>query len=382
MKQLSVIIVSYNVRYYLEQCLRSVLKAADGIDSEVIVIDNASDDASLEYLAPLFPSVRFMEAGGNIGFSRANNKAAAATEGKYLLFLNPDTIVSENAFADCLKFMESHPQAGMAGVCMLNRDGTFARESKRAVPTPFVSFCKMSGLCSLFPKSKLFGRYYLGYLDNRTEARIEVVSGAYMFVRGEAFRSVGGFDEMFFMYGEDIDLSYRIQQSGYENWYLPVRILHYKGESTNKTSYRYAKVFYNAMLIFFDKHYKGINFLFRWSVHLAVSVQTLLTYMRNNLFKGSSDSSNADDVWLYAGHQEHLDGLKRMIEPAMGDVVFSGESLPPKAVRRDYTLYDISSFGFGEILDNLADGDGASVICTFNPSSGIILTDSTAVRNG
>lgn len=382
MTDLAVIIVNYNVKHYLWQCLDSVKKASVGLDVETVVVDNDSTDGSVEYLEPLFPNVKFIRAGGNLGFSKANNKAVALTDSRYILFLNPDTIVGEKTLGDCIRFMDNHPSAGMTGVCMLNRDGTFARESRRAVPTPFVSLCKMSGLCSLFPKSRLFGRYYLGFTDISEPVRIEVISGAFMFVRREAFNRVGGFDETFFMYGEDIDLSYRVLKEGYENWYAPYRILHYKGESTNKTSYGYAKVFYNAMQIFFDKHYSTYGVLFRWLVRAAVSVQTVMSYIGHNLVGPCEYEESGHVKWLYAGHEDRLKDVSAILNADSSNLKSVGETLPDGSAERDYTIYDVTAFSYGEILDNLSDNAGTSVIATYNPERRIILTDSAILKGG
>lgn len=382
MTDLAVIIVNYNVKHYLWQCLDSVKKASVGLDVETVVVDNDSTDGSVEYLEPLFPNVKFIRAGGNLGFSKANNKAVALTDSRYILFLNPDTIVGEKTLGDCIRFMDNHPSAGMTGVCMLNRDGTFARESRRAVPTPFVSLCKMSGLCSLFPKSRLFGRYYLGFTDISEPVRIEVISGAFMFVRREAFNRVGGFDETFFMYGEDIDLSYRVLKEGYENWYAPYRILHYKGESTNKTSYGYAKVFYNAMQIFFDKHYSTYGVLFRWLVRAAVSVQTVMSYIGHNLVGPCEYEESGHVKWLYAGHEDRLKDVSAILNADSSNLKSVGETLPDGSAERDCTIYDVTAFSYGEILDNLSDNAGTSVIATYNPERRIILTDSAILKGG
>ncbi len=381
---LSVIIVSYNVRYYLEQCLRSVRQAARGLDVEILVVDNNSSDGSVEYLEPLFREVRFIKSEVNLGFSKANNLAAGMAKGQYLLFLNPDTIVSENAFADCISFMDSHPGAGITGVCMLNRDGSFAPESRRAVPTPFVAFCKMSGLCALFPKSRVFGKYYLGHLDRTEENRIEVVSGAYMFVRREAFERVGGFDETFFMYGEDVDLSYRILKSGYENWYIPVRILHYKGESTNRTSFSYSKVFYNAMLIFFNKHFRGYGRLFHWAVHLVIPIQTVTAFICLNLFsrwRGNNVSCDSKVTWRYSGNQEHLSRIMALTQAGKDYLTFSGTSLPDSSDECDFDIFDVDTFPYSDILDNIYNNPGRSAVATFNPQTGMLITYNQVIND-
>ncbi len=274
--KLSVVIVSYNVRYYLEQCLRSVERASTDFDSEIWVVDNASTDGSVDYLQSRFPDVHFIANKENFGFSKANNQAIRQSTGEYVLLLNPDTVVPEGTLKGCIEFLDSHPKVGATGVRMLHPDGSFAPESRRGIPTPFVSFCKMSGLGSLFPNSKLFGRYYMRFLDTDEANQIEVISGAFNMIRRTALDQIGLLDEEFFMYGEDIDLSYRLLQGGWENYYLPYNILHYKGESTVKSSFRYVHVFYNAMLIFFNKHFGHRYRLFGLFVRMAVVLRAFL----------------------------------------------------------------------------------------------------------
>ena len=260
--KLSVVIVNYNVKHFLEQCLCSVCKAVGNVSSaEVIVVDNASSDGSVEYLEKRFPDVVFIASNENLGFARANNLAIKQSKGEYILLLNPDTIVAENTFVHFVDFMDKHPDAGACGAYMLHTDGTFALESRRGLPTPFVAFCKMSGLTSLYPKSRVFGRYYMCYLDEFEVNPVEIISGAYMFLRREALEKVGLLDEDFFMYGEDIDLSYRILKGGYQNYFLPSPILHYKGESTKKSSYRYTHTFTRQCSSFSRSTIRTIPFL-------------------------------------------------------------------------------------------------------------------------
>ena len=206
--KLSVVIVSYNVRYYLEQCLYSLRRSLNGVESEVFVIDNHSRDNSVAALHKHYPHVRVVENLHNVGFSKANNIAIRQTTGEYVLLLNPDTIVAENAISDVIDFLDAHPDSGALGVMMLNADGTLAPESRRGVPSPLISFYKLSGLCDMFPHNRRLGRYYLGYLPWDSPQKIEIVSGAFCMLRRSALDNVGLLDENFFMYGEDIDLSY------------------------------------------------------------------------------------------------------------------------------------------------------------------------------
>ncbi len=251
---LSVIIVSYNVKYFLEQCLCSVQRAADN-SVEVLVVDNNSTDGTVEYCQHRFPFAQFISNKENTGFASANNQALAKAKGKYVLFLNPDTIIPEDLFIHCVAFMDAHVGAGALGVRMIDGSGAFLKESKRGFPSPWAAFCKMSGLTALFPRSKVFAKYYMGHLPEKEINAVDALAGACMFVRKEALNKTGGFDERFFMYAEDIDLSYRIQQAGYKNYYFPeTTIRHFKGESTRKDG-RYIRLFYKAMVQFTRKHF-------------------------------------------------------------------------------------------------------------------------------
>ena len=259
--KLSVVIVSYNVRELLTACIDSVVKAAEGIDTEVFVVDNKSVDDTIEVISRDYPWVHLINNKENLGFSKANNIAIRQAEGEYVLLLNPDTVVAEGTLRGAIEFMDQHPEAGGAGVRMHNANGTLAPESRRAVPTPMVAARKMLG----FTK-----RYYMSYLSWDEPGQIEVISGAFMLLRRKAIDQVGMLDEDFFMYGEDIDLSYRLLKGGWQNWYLPLDIIHYKGQSTQKSDFRYVHVFYQAMLIFFRKHYSHLSFFFTLPVKVAI----------------------------------------------------------------------------------------------------------------
>ena len=265
--KLSVVIVSYNVRSYLEQCLQSVQKALEGIEGEVFVVDNHSDDDSVVTIREQYPWVRLIENQENLGFSKANNQAIRQSQADYVLLLNPDTVVVEDTLRGVLTFMDEHPKAGGAGVMMCYEDGSKAPESRRALPTPWVAALKMLG----FTK-----RYYMSHLPWDQPCRIEVVSGAFCLLRHEALKTVGLLDEDFFMYGEDIDLSFRLLKGGWENWYLPYSIIHYKGRSTQKSDYRYVHVFYQAMLIFFQKHYSHLSLVYTVPVKMAIYFRALV----------------------------------------------------------------------------------------------------------
>jgi GT2 family glycosyltransferase len=286
---LSVIIVNYNVKHFLEQCLHSVLKAAENISAEIFVVDNHSADGSVQYIPEKFPGIHFIANAENVGFSKANNQAIRLATGKYILLLNPDTVVEEDTFEKVIAFMEQHPEAGGLGVKMIDGKGNFLPESKRGLPTPWVAFYKMFGLARLFPSSKRFGKYHLSYLDENEVNEVEILAGAFMLLRKSALGKTGLLDETFFMYGEDIDLSYRILKAGYKNYYFPeTTIIHYKGESTKKGSLNYVKVFYHAMIIFARKHFSNGNAtLFTTLIHLAILFRAFLSVSRRILAKYS-----------------------------------------------------------------------------------------------
>lgn len=270
--KLSVIIVNYNVKHFLEQCLCSLLKACRNIQAEILVVDNCSTDGSRKYLEYAFPTVSFTWNTENLGFSKANNQALKQAKGEFILFLNPDTILAEDSLQLCMEFFATHADAGGLGVRMIDGAGKFLKESKRAFPSYFTSFCKLSGLARLFPSSKIFNRYYLGYLPEHENHEVDVLAGAFMMIPARVIEQTGGFDETFFMYGEDVDLSYRIQKAGFKNYYFAgTTIIHFKGESTKKGSLNYIRLFYNAMSLFVKKHYSGSSAgLFVFFVHVGI----------------------------------------------------------------------------------------------------------------
>ena len=285
--QLSIIIVNYNVKYFLEQCLSSVQKSIEGIDAEVIVVDNDSNDGSIGYLQPLFPRVKFIESKINLGFAKANNLALQLAKGNYILFLNPDTIIPENCIVNCLNFFSQHNDCGALGVQMIDGSGNFLPESKRSFPSLTAAFFKLTGLSQLFPKSKFFNQYALGHLSKNENYEVDVLAGAFMMMSRSALVQTNGFDETFFMYGEDIDLSYRIQKIGYKNYYFGKQtIIHFKGESTKRGSLNFVKMFYNAMTIFIKKHYRGSKAtLFSTSINFAIWIRAFISIIQNFLSK-------------------------------------------------------------------------------------------------
>lgn len=276
--KLSVVIVNYNVEHFLEQCLYSVRRAMKGVEGEVYVVDNNSVDGSLKMLSEKFPEVKVIANKANVGFAKANNQAIRISTSEYVLLLNPDTVVEDDTFTKTIAFMDSHPDAGGLGVKMVDGKGQFLPESKRGLPTPMTAFYKIFGLSKLFPRSKRFSRYHLGYLDNDEINPVDILAGAFMLMRRATLDKCGLLDETFFMYGEDVDLSYRITLAGYRNYYFPeTRIIHYKGESTKKTSVNYVLVFYKAMEIFAKKHFGQKRArLFSFVINMAIYFRAFL----------------------------------------------------------------------------------------------------------
>ena len=284
--QLSVIIINYNVKYFLEHCLCSVAKAMKNIDGEIIVIDNNSSDGSSLFFRHKFPQVNFVWNPANDGFAKANNQGIALARGEYILFLNPDTIIAEDTLEKSMAFINDQNNNCALGIKMLDGSGKFLKESKRAFPDPLTSLFKLSGLARMFPSSKFFGKYHLGFLDENKNHEVDVLAGAYIMVTRKILEKVKGFDEDYFMYGEDIDLSFRIQKAGFKNYYFSESaIIHFKGESTKKDSLRYVKMFYKAMSIFVKKHYGGskagaFNLLLHVAIWLRAAMSAIVRFLK------------------------------------------------------------------------------------------------------
>ena len=387
--KLSIVIVNYNVRYYLEQCLLSVEKALTGVGGEVFVVDNNSTDDSMSYLKGKFPWVRYIENKENVGFSRANNKALREARGEYVLLLNPDTFIGERTLRECIDFMDKTPKAGMCGVGMLKVDGSFAPESRRGVPTPFVAFCKMTGLGSLFPKSRLFGRYYMQYLNKQSINPIEIVSGAFMFIRKEALDKVGLLDETFFMYGEDIDLSYRVLKAGYQNYYIPTHILHYKGESTKKDSIKYVNTFYKAMVIFFKKHFSHYSIIYSLFITLVIAMKGVMSYVMQKIYAyRNRRERRRRKKYLIVGDGQNLADMKAIADRHRFkyDVFHSnlGDMPSTDVLYRDYDyiVFDTSRYPFSSILEFFRHDEPnrhRPQIATYIPSNKSIMTFQGAI---
>lgn len=309
--KLSIVIVNYNVKFFLEQCLCSVKHAIELIDAEVLVIDNCSTDNSINYLQNKFEWVKFIPNKTNEGFAKANNSALKQCSGDYILFLNPDTILPEDILKNCINFFEQNNNTGAIGVRMIDGSGNFLPESKRAFPNAMVSFFKLCGFADVFPKSKIFNKYALGFLPEKETHEVDVLCGAFFMAKRNILEQLGGFDEAFFMYGEDIDLSYRIQKSGYRICYLGSEtIIHFKGESARKGNLNYVRIFYQAMSVFVKKHYTGsnarlMNMFLQIGIYVRAGISLVASPFRRNrkkipvnatdlpvLLIGSSESVN------------------------------------------------------------------------------------------
>ncbi|WP_337865224.1 glycosyltransferase [Ignavibacterium sp.] len=279
MTDLSIIIVNYNVKEFLKNLLHSILKASESLSTEIIVVDNASTDGSVEMLKEKFPDVKLIANKENLGFGKANNIGLKHATGKYILLINPDTLVAEDTFTKLIQFFQNHPEAGMVGCKILNPDGTLQLACRRSFPGPWTSFTKVTGLSTLFPKSKLFARYNLTYLDENQTYEVDAISGSFMMMRKEVYDMFGGFDEQFFMYGEDLDFCYRIQKAGFKIFYVhTTQIIHYKGESTKRSSLDETKVFYNAMHLFVKKHFAS-SFIVEAILRSAIAIRSLFAFL-------------------------------------------------------------------------------------------------------
>ncbi len=344
--KLTIVIVSYRAKYFLEQTLRSALEATSDIDGEIIVVDNNSADDTMPWIKARFPQVRLIENKENAGFGRANNQAIAQAQGQYTLILNPDTIVTGKCLHECIDWMQQHPKCGAIGVHMVDGNGRFLPESKRAFPSPWVSFCKIFGLSRLFPRSRWLAKYHLRYLDEHKPHVVDILSGAFMFCRTGLLQQVGGFDTDFFMYGEDIDLSYRLNKAGYQNWYIPVSIIHYKGESTRKESMRYVEIFYDAMLIFYRKHYPHMGRVAYPCVKLGVWVRQSLAKAKRRF-----TSNKPAAATTAAACQVILSGDAPAVAQACGIERYATQ-LPSEGDAS--VIIDDSTYSYGEIVDTIA----------------------------
>ena len=392
--KITVVIVSYNVKFYLQQCLDSLLRALQGIESEVFVVDNHSKDGSVDYLSKRFPGVNVIDSPHNLGFARANNLAIRKSHAEYVLLLNPDTVVGESTIRTAIDFMDAHEDAGSLGVRMLDASGKAAL--RRGLPSPMVAFYKMVGLCARFPNSHRFGHYYMSALPWDEPGRIEVVSGAFCLLRKKAIDEVGYLDEDFFMYGEDIDLSYRILKGGYHNYYLPSTILHYKGESTQKSSFRYVHVFYEAMLIFFRKHYSGMSWLISLPIKAAIYAKATLALFQMQIDRARKSLGFITYEWqtpnyVFVGSKEMQEKCGDLVrrKGLLAEFVALGKNELTASFLEKITdskklqivVFDVSEFDYEQILEVFAVAPSPlRKIGFYHQDSGMLITDTEVIK--
>ena len=340
---LSVVIVNYNVRYFLEQCILSVLAASKKLNVEIIVVDNISSDDSCVMLQNNFPEVVLIQNKINVGFSKANNQGVQISKGKYVLILNPDTVVAEDTFDKILKYAKMKPNLGILGVKLIDGAGQFLPESKRGIPTPRVSFNKLFGV-----SSKQTGKYYAAHLHENETGVVDVLVGAFMLLKKKVYDEVKGFDEDYFMYGEDIDLSYKVLNKGYSNYYFAdTQVIHYKGESTKK-DVKYLKYFHGAMKIFYRKHFQ-LNKIYDLTMSAGIELWFLLKYFNlknqhsvpkevvNVLYFGNDKSvmSYLDKNYLLV-NEERVNEIqvirKKIKENFIDTVIFDNSTLSNKQI--------------------------------------------------
>ncbi|MDB3868621.1 glycosyltransferase [Candidatus Marinimicrobia bacterium] len=299
--KLSVIIVSFNVKSYLRQCLNSVLASTQIDDLEIIVIDNHSFDGSCNLLKNEYPQIKLIENKKNMGFSVAVNQGIDIAKGDYVCFLNPDTLIQEDTFSKLISHLKENPEVGCIGPKILNPDGSLQKSCKRSFPTPLVALPKVLGLSRIFPKSKWFGKYNLTYLDENTPHFVDAISGSFMLFPQELVESVGKLDESFFMFGEDLDYSFRVKQTGYKVLYQPeTEVIHYKGESVKSAPQDMIKVFYEAMNIFFEKYkddYPSWRFM-KWLVKMGIHFRKLASFLTSSSSRISARILDTSSIGL------------------------------------------------------------------------------------
>jgi GT2 family glycosyltransferase len=321
MIDISIIIVNYNVKEFVKNLLFSLHKALENYSSEIIVVDNASSDGSVEDIKEKFPYVKVIANKDNVGFGKANNQGLEISKGKYIVLLNPDTIVREDTFSKIIEFMKARPEAGMTTCKVLNPDGTLQLACRRSFPGPWTSLTKITGLSKIFPKSKLFAKYNLTYLDESEVNEVDAISGSFMMFTRNVYEKVGGFDPQFFMYGEDLDLCFRTQQAGYKVYYIPdTEIIHYKGESTKRSSIDEVKIFYNAMHLFVKKHLSS-SFLIRIILQFAIVARRFVAFINSYklpIISGIIDFSLFSGAFIFAEkiyRPGHWSGFPEEVKP-------------------------------------------------------------------
>ena len=358
---LSVVIVNYNVQYFLEQCILSVQAASNNLKVEIIVVDNNSTDDSCKILKKKYSEVILIENTINVGFSKANNQAVKIAKGEFVLILNPDTVVAEDTFIQILEYAKSKQNLGVLGVKLIDGSGNFLPESKRGIPTPQVSFNKLFGV-----SSKQTGKYYATHLNENETGVVDILVGAFMLLKRAVYNEVNGFDEAYFMYGEDIDLSYKILNKGYQNYYYSkTQVIHYKGESTQK-DVKHLKYFYKAMKIFYKKHFK-LNRVYDFIMSFGIEFWFLLKYLR---FLQSKNNSKSIFNVLYLGEEEltknYLDKKYLLIhENLIGDFNKIKNLIKKDVI--DTVVFDNATISNKKIIEHFQELKNESVAFKLHP---------------
>ncbi|AYN02993.1 glycosyltransferase family 2 protein [Flavobacterium sp. 140616W15] len=307
--QLSVIILNYNVRYFLEQCVLSVQDALSSIESEIIVIDNNSSDDSCEMIRSRFPNIKLIQNSENLGFPKGNNIGVSQAKGDYICILNPDTVVAEDTFTKVLVFAKEQHDLGIVGVNLIDGAGKFLPESKRGIPTPWVAFTKIAGLYKIFPNSKYCNKYYAQHLQENQTGKVEILVGAFMVMKRDLYNEIGGFDEDCFMYSDDIDLSYMVLKNGKTNYYFSeTTVIHYKGESTIKDE-KYMKRFQDAMNFFYKKHFK-VSFLFSLFMKIGIVFFSIIKMIQGN----ATVKTTPKEYFLYSSNDNLAEKLRLTLQ--------------------------------------------------------------------
>ena len=338
--QLSVIILNYNVRYFLEQCVLSVQEALSNIDGEIIVVDNNSSDASCQMMKTLFPNVKLIENKTNSGFPKGNNIGVAEAKGDYICILNPDTVVAEDTFEKILAFAEKQSDLGIVGCKLIDGTGNFLPESKRGIPTPWVAFTKITGLYHFFPKNKLFNQYYAQDLNENETGKVAILVGAFMVMKRDLYSDLKGFDENCFMYSDDIDLSYRSLLQGKSNYYFhETSVIHYKGESTVKDK-KYMKRFQEAMNFFYKKHFK-VSVFFSLFMKIGIVFFSFIKAFQGN----SKPNSKPENYFLVSDDEE----LKDKLEAALNKPITFWEK--SNSIEKAEIIFDQNYIGFSKAIE-------------------------------
>lgn len=374
--KISVVILNYNVRWFLEQCVLSVQKALKNLEGEIIVVDNASQDDSCAMIRRRFPEVTLIENPENSGFPKGNNIGVSRAKGEFICILNPDTVVAEDTFEKVLAFAESCDRLGIVGCKLIDGTGHFLPESKRGVPTPFVAFTKIAGLYKLFPRSSVFGRYYAQHLREDQTGKVDILVGAFMVMKRELYLEVGGFDEDCFMYSDDIDLSYTVLKTGRFNYYFSeTSVIHYKGESTVRDGL-YMKRFREAMHFFYKKHFNG-SFIFDVFMSMGVFLFSLL--------KRSQAVTNKripDAYWLFSEREN----MRVKVENLLGKKVLRTDAAHKNTInslsRSDSGLieivYDNESWTFKSIIAHMEEHKDKGFTFKILPDQGDFLIGSNS----